>query len=125
MVVKSKMSQSKSAKAGLTVPVSRVNKAMKQRSGMKRVGGTAPIYLAAVLEYLCAEILEVSANKTAEDKRKRVTPVDVSLALRSDQDLSKICGNISLYSGDKLQNITQQLQPTVRAPKAKPTEEGN
>tara|TARA_B100001175_G_scaffold316214_2_gene329562 strand:+ start:171 stop:554 length:384 start_codon:yes stop_codon:yes gene_type:complete len=122
MGVTKKVKGSKSVKAGLTVPASRVNRAMKQRSGMKRVGGTAPVYLAAVMEYLVAEILEVALNAAHNDKRKRVTPADVSLALRSDPDLNKICGNISLYSSDKLEGIAHQLLPAPRAQSSKNNE---
>lgn len=101
-------------KAGLTVPPSRVNRAMKLRSGLKRVGGTAPVYMAAVMEYLAAEILEVACNSTTKAKRKRVTPEDVSMALRSDADLQKVCGGFALYTGDKLEEIAKSLAPKPR-----------
>lgn len=46
----------KSAKAGLIFPVARLNKAMKQGSGLKRIGGSAPVYATAVTEYIVAEM---------------------------------------------------------------------
>lgn len=113
------VSQTRAQKAGLTMPPSRINRAMKSRSGLKRVGGTAPIYMAAVLEYITAEVLEVASNSTAGSKRKRVTPEDVSIALRSDPDLQKVCSGVALYTGDKLEEIAKSLAPSERvAPKA-------
>ena len=55
---------SKQAKAGLTLPVSRINRTMKASSGAKRIGGSAPVYMTAVLEYVAAEILELAGNHT-------------------------------------------------------------
>eukprot|EP00966_Prymnesium_polylepis_P336596 7391651-Prymnesium_polylepis.2 len=49
-------SVSKSQKAGLTFPVARLNRAMKLSSGLKRVGGSAPVYATAVTEYIVAEM---------------------------------------------------------------------
>ena len=57
-------SVSRSAKAGLQFPVSRIGRYLKKGRYAKRVGGGAPVYLASVLEYLTAEILELAGNTT-------------------------------------------------------------
>ena len=51
-----KKSVSKSAKAGLQFPVGRVARFLKKGKYATRVGAGAPVYLAAVLEYLAAEV---------------------------------------------------------------------
>ena len=106
-----KKSVSKQAKAGLTLPVSRINRTMKAMSGLPRIGGSAPVYMTAVLEYITAEILELAGNHTQNSKRKRVTPEDVILGIRSDEELSKLCGSIAVYTGDKLTGISDALKP--------------
>jgi histone H2A len=106
-----KKSMSKQAKAGLTLPVSRINRTMKASSGLKRIGGSAPVYMTAVLEYVAAEILELAGNHTQSAKRKRVTPEDVILGIRSDRELSKLFGSIAVYTGDKLTGIGDALRP--------------
>ena len=55
---KAKKSQmTRSARAGLQFPVGRVHRMLKKGNWANRVGAGAPVYLAAVLEYLSAEIL--------------------------------------------------------------------
>ena len=49
-------SVSRSSKAGLQFPVGRVARFLKTGKYAERVGGGAPVYLSAVLEYLAAEV---------------------------------------------------------------------
>ncbi|KAM3214657.1 hypothetical protein ACQJBY_066906 [Aegilops geniculata] len=49
-------SVSRSSKAGLQFPVGRVARYLKVGKYAQRVGAGAPVYLAAVLEYLAAEV---------------------------------------------------------------------
>lgn len=51
-----KKSVSKSAKAGLQFPVGRIGRYLKKGRYAIRYGAGAPVYLAAVLEYLAAEV---------------------------------------------------------------------
>ncbi|KAG6544122.1 hypothetical protein Mapa_014434 [Marchantia paleacea] len=52
-----KKSVSKSQKAGLQFPVGRLARFLKNGRYAKRIGSAAPVYLAAVLEYLAAEVV--------------------------------------------------------------------
>ena len=66
-----KKSVSRSAKAGLQFPVGRVARYLKAGKYATRVGAGAPVYLAAVLEYLCAEVLELAGNASRDNKKTR------------------------------------------------------
>ena len=48
---------SRSVKAGLQFPVGRIGRYLKKGRYSQRVGTGAPVYLAAVLEYLAAEVM--------------------------------------------------------------------
>ena len=59
--LKAKKSVSRSSKAGLQFPVGRIHRHLKQRVTNKgRVGATAAVYSAAILEYLTAEVRALS-----------------------------------------------------------------
>lgn len=47
----------KSSRAGLQFPVGRIGRFLKAGRYAQRIGAGAPIYLAAVLEYLAAEVV--------------------------------------------------------------------
>ena len=66
-----KKSITSSAKAGLVFPVGRIGRYLRQGRIAKRVGAGAPVYLAAVLEYLTAEILELAGNAAKDNKRSK------------------------------------------------------
>lgn len=54
--------RSSSAKAGLQFPVDRIGRYLREGKYANRLLAGAPVYLAAVLEFLCAEILELAGN---------------------------------------------------------------
>lgn len=53
---------SRSVKAGLQFPVGRIARLLKEGKYAERIGAGAPVYLAAVLEYLAAEVLELAGK---------------------------------------------------------------
>jgi len=91
---KSSGGSSRSSKAGLQFPVGRIHRYLK--GSAPRIGAGAPVYLAAVLEYLCAEILELAGNAARDNKKSRIIPRHVQLAIRNDEELKKQAGKPSL-----------------------------
>jgi len=115
---KSGKAVSKSAKAGLQFPVGRVGRYMKKMKVASRVGAGAPVYLAAVLEYLTAEILELAGNAAKDNKKSRIIPRHIQLAVRNDEELNKLMGGVTIASGGVLPNVHSVLLPKVKATKA-------
>ena len=107
--------QSRSARAGLQFPVGRVSRFLRKGRYAARVGGGAPVYLSAVLEYLAAEILELAGNAARDNKRTRITPRHIQLAVRNDEELNKLLGGVTIASGGVLPNIHAVLLPKKKA----------
>ncbi|VDP31107.1 unnamed protein product [Schistosoma mattheei] len=59
--------KTKSARAGLQFPVGRVHRLLRKGNYAERVGAGAPVYLAAILEYLAAEVLDLAGNATRDN----------------------------------------------------------
>ncbi|GLJ44924.1 hypothetical protein SUGI_0945810 [Cryptomeria japonica] len=67
--VEGKKAVSRSSKAGLQFPVGRIARFLKAGKYAERVGAGAPVYLAVVLEYLAAEVLELAGNAARDNKK--------------------------------------------------------
>mmetsp|Transcript_29770 Transcript_29770/g.39123 ORF Transcript_29770/g.39123 Transcript_29770/m.39123 type:complete len:158 (+) Transcript_29770:123-596(+) len=106
-----KKSITKSSKAGLQFPVARVARYLKTGRYSKNVGVGSAVYLAAVLEYLSAEVLELAGNAARDNKKKTINPRHITLAIRNDEELNKLLGGVTIASGGVLPNIHSVLLP--------------
>ncbi|KAK2370981.1 hypothetical protein P8452_58059 [Trifolium repens] len=106
-----KKSVTKSTRAGLQFPVGRIGRYLKKGRYAQRIGTGAPVYLAAVLEYLAAEVLELAGNAARDNKKNRIIPRHVLLAVRNDEELGKLLAGVTIAHGGVLPNINPILLP--------------
>ncbi|CAI0468064.1 unnamed protein product [Linum tenue] len=99
--VKDKKSTTRSTKAGLQFPVGRVARFLKTGKYAERVGAGAPVYL----------VLELAGNAARDNKKTRVVPRHVQLAVRNDEELSKLLGSVTIANGGVMPNIHNMLLP--------------
>lgn len=100
----------KTQRAGIIFPVSRVLRFMRAGPFFKyRIAAGAPVYMAAVMEYLCAEVLELAGNASRDHKKKRIVPRHILLAVGHDEELHKLLKDVTIPSGGVIPNINPVL----------------
>ena len=102
---------SRTKRAGITFPVGRVARYIRNGRYATRIGAGAPVYTAAVMEYLCAEVLELAGNAAKDNKRARITPRFILLAIKNDEELSSFMSDITISEGGVLPRIQPSLLP--------------
>ena len=103
--------KSRSSRAGLQFPVGRIHRLLRKGNYAARVGAGAPVYMAAVMEYLAAEILELAGNAARDNKKTRIIPRHLQLAIRNDEELNKLLAGVTIAQGGVLPNIQAVLLP--------------
>ncbi|KAG6476300.1 hypothetical protein ZIOFF_065539 [Zingiber officinale] len=95
---------SRSVKAGLQFPVGRIGRYLKNGRYAKRVGTGAPV-------------LELAGNAARDNKKNRIIPRHVLLAIRNDEELGKLLAGVTIAHGGVLPNINPVLLPKKAAGK--------
>jgi len=96
-------------RAGTIFPVGRIRRYLKGCTHHQRIAVGAPIYQAAVMEYLSAEILELAGNAARDNKRSRITPRHILLAVANDEELNKLLKNVTIPAGGVMPHILPEL----------------
>lgn len=104
-----KKRQTRSSKAGIVFPVSRIHRYLKRDCIKRRIRAGAPVYLSAVLEYLCAEVLELAGNAARDNKRRVISPRHVLLAVANDDELNRLLKGVTISQGGVLPHIHEVL----------------
>ncbi|XP_037444876.1 protein H2A.6-like [Triticum dicoccoides] len=106
-----KKAVTRSVSAGLQFPVGRIGRYLKKGRYAQRVGSGAPVYLAAVLEYLAAEVLELAGDAAKETKKARIIPRHLMIAVQGDPELSRLLAGVTIAYGGVVPYINSALLP--------------
>ena len=112
-----KKAGSKNSKAGLIFPIGRVGRLLRRGQFAPRVGAGSAVYLTSVLEYLTAELLELSVkavqqqNKGGKKKagKRRISPRAVTMAVRHDADLGSLLKDVTISRGGVVPSVNKAL----------------
>jgi histone H2A len=113
--------KSQSAKAGLIFPVARVGRLLRKGHYAPRVSPAAAVYMAATLEYLTSELIELASKVAVESKstgKKRITPRALTLAVRKDADLSVLFKQVTIAKGGVVATASKSLEKKKKAAKS-------
>merc|ERR1712048_1143700 len=100
---------SNTTRAGLAFPVARVARHIREGRYAQRSGMGSGVFMAAVLEYLTAEVLELAGNHTKERKMKTVKPRHICLGAMGDDELNKFFTKSTISGGGVLPNVHKSL----------------
>jgi histone H2A len=115
--------QTLSSKAQLLFPVARVLKKMKQGRYADRISTSSAVSVAAVLEYLTAEILEMSGDKCFNGGNRInnvIKPRHICLAVNEDEEMNMAIGkNVIIPMGGVIPFIHEELEKQSKRTKKK------
>ncbi|XP_060089804.1 late histone H2A.2.2-like [Heteronotia binoei] len=108
--------KTRSARAELQFPVGRIERFLRRGLYAERVGRGAAVFLTAVLEHLTAEVLELAGEAASENKKQRIGPRHILLAVKGDHELCNLFAGVTISAGGVLPNILPQLVPKKTLP---------
>lgn len=60
---------------------------------------------------LFCQVLELAGNAARDNKKTRIVPRHIQLAVRNDEELSKLLGDVTIANGGVMPNIHNLLLP--------------
>jgi histone H2A len=100
-------------KADLIFPVARLLRQMKDDRLAYKVSAKSAVFIATVLEYMTAELLELAGENAADDKKKKkmIKPRHIHMAVNSDEELKEYIGkNVIIPTGGVIPFIHPDLE---------------
>ena len=67
--------------------------------------------------HMASQVLELAGNAARDNKKTRIVPRHIQLAVRNDEELSKLLGAVTIAGGGVLPNIHSVLLPKKTAKK--------
>ena len=68
------------------------------------------------------QVQELAGNAARDNKKSRIVPRHVQLAIRNDEELSKLLADVTIANGGVLPNIHSVLLPNKSKSKAEGTQ---
>jgi histone H2A len=60
------------------------------------------------------QVLELAGNAARDNKKSRILPRHIQLAVRNDEELSKLLGTVTIANGGVMPNIHSVLLPNSK-----------
>ncbi|XP_048402913.1 histone H2AX-like [Stegostoma tigrinum] len=103
------------SQAGLQFLVGHVHRLLKKDKYAEHVGAGALVYLAAVLECVTAEVLELAGSTARANQKTCIIPSHLQLDVCNDKEHNKLLGEVTNTQGCVLPNIQVMLLPKKTA----------
>ncbi|KAB1253670.1 Histone H2A-Bbd type 2/3 [Camelus dromedarius] len=87
---------SRTTRAELSFSVSHMERLLREGHYAQRLSSTAPVFMAAIIQYLAAKVLELAGNEAHNSSRRRITPELVDLAVHNSALLGGFFGTTTI-----------------------------
>ncbi|NXT27194.1 H2A1A protein, partial [Syrrhaptes paradoxus] len=81
---------SRSSRAGLLFPVSRLDKQLRRGGFAERFGASAPVYLAAVLQWVTHKTMDVAGEISKKSNQQCISPLHLHRAMQKSSVLKQL-----------------------------------
>ena len=98
--------QKRDQKGGLVFSVNSIFRRLAKGRFSNRISISAAVGIAATIEYLTVEILDLAGINAEKDGRK-IEPRHIQLAIRNDEELTQMCANMQITQGSVKENIRE------------------
>ena len=98
----------------LKFPVGRTRTQLRKRQCVSRINAGAAIYLAATLEHLTIDVLQLAGEVARDTSRIRIVPRHLRLAIHSDNEFSKLFNGVIIEACGVPPHISSMLLPMVK-----------
>uniref|UniRef100_A0A7S3MTC5 Histone H2A n=1 Tax=Strombidium inclinatum TaxID=197538 RepID=A0A7S3MTC5_9SPIT len=116
---------SNTLRAGTCFPVGRLNRMLKQGRFAERISGSAGVYMAGVLDYIAAELLDVGGEISLEQGYKILLPRHLNMGIRGDRALDKMMSTCTLIESPVRYHVETALLPKEKKKNLPEEEETN
>jgi histone H2A len=85
--------------SGLQFPVGIISRQLRNRMkdmNILRISSNSAVYMAATLEYLTAEVLELAGNATRDRRKVTICECDIKSAINTDEELHSMCEKLDV-----------------------------
>ncbi|XP_039747853.1 histone H2A, sperm-like [Pararge aegeria] len=91
----------------------KIHKMLKKGNFAPRIGSGASVFLAAVVEYLASEMLDLASEVAFQNQKSRLVPrhllTPLLFAIKNDEELSRMLTGVTISQGGVLPAINAQL----------------
>ena len=114
-----KKSATRKAGSATIFPSGRIGSMLRKGRYARRVSKSAGFYAAGVISYLAREMLEVVTKSLKGKKNVRISPRNLTLAVRADEEMGSLLQNVTISRGGVAPGINSALEKKKSASKKK------
>ena len=105
-----KAAATRKAGSATIFPSGRIGSMLRRGRYARRVSRSAGFYAAGVISYLAREMLEVVTKSLKGRKNVRISPRNLTLAVRADEEMGSLLQNVTISRGGVAPGVNAALE---------------